>query len=228
MPPPQMVGGNQQDEYAKLVPWLTKVLHDSGTYGLMERFGIDPLPFVLTLTKSESDFKQRVVSPMNAFGFMQLLVPTARRVCSAEKTSVESMLERRISCGSITGQTLKDDWKLNIVLGTLYLKKHVEEFGSRVAGLKRSLDEKGKVLINLISGAYNAGEGALRKYLARMDRSGRSLDDIDPRQSVIPYNETENYVRKIQRWYGTFRTWIDARTDAIAAGQPGPVVGPRV
>lgn len=228
VPPPTMVSGRQEGSYKKLVAYLTDVSHKSGLYQKLVSLGIDPLPFMLALVKSESNFQQRVVSPAAAYGYMQVLVPTAKGVLSKNKGFYQEMTGEKL--GAVTGQSLLDNWKMNVIAGTLFLKEQVERFDGLVAELP-TREQQGKMLINLIASAYNAGPGAVAAYLTGQRPSQvsaaelRGIEDNEKAQqkvaaataekSVVPYKETRGYVAKIQNWYETWRTswssWADLR-----------------
>jgi soluble lytic murein transglycosylase len=87
---------------------------------------------VAGLIRQESVFDPRARSGANAYGLMQLLVPTARMV--AKKYSA--------STTSIVGETLFQP-ALNIELGTGYLRDQFDKFGR----------------IEYVAAAYNAGPG---------------------------------------------------------------------
>lgn len=65
------------------------------------------------------------------------------------------------------------DYKQNIVAGTRHLAYLLKRFNQNIA---------------LATAAYNAGEGAVRKY-----------------QNIPPYNETQNYVRKVHFLFKRYR-----------------------
>lgn len=230
VPPPTMVSGRQEPSYKKLVAYLTDVAHRSGLYQKLVGLGVDPLPFMLALVKSESNFQQRAVSPAAAYGYMQVLVPTAKGVLAKNKAFYQEMTGEKLNTGAISGQSLLDNWKMNVIAGTLFLKEQVERFDGLVEKLPTA-EQQGKMLINLIASAYNAGPGAVAAYLTGQRPSQvsaaelRGIEDNAQAQqkvaaataekSVVPYRETRGYVAKIQNWYETWRTswssWADLR-----------------
>lgn len=72
----------------------------------------------------------------------------------------------------------------NIRLGCLYLQYLEGRFADRTAVLA----------------AYNAGEGTVRQWLKREDCSSDGI-----RLFYIPYSETEQYVKKIEKYYSNYR-----------------------
>jgi soluble lytic murein transglycosylase-like protein len=100
-----------------------------------------------------------------------------------------------LSAGQLTAQNLRSNWKTNVVIGVEYLKQHVVEFRDKLA--KEGItdpSQTGPLLQNIIAAAYNAGEGAVRKYWDRRI----DIAAADPTRSIVPYKETKNYVIDIQ------------------------------
>ena len=90
------------------------------------RYGVDPY-LIFCVMEQESQFHTRIVSPKGARGLMQLMPAT----------------------GAHYGVRNAFDPAQNIMGGTRYLKKLLEQFGGRV---------------DLVLAGYNAGEGAVMKY----------------------------------------------------------------
>ncbi len=91
---------------------------------------------VAGLIRQESVFNPRAKSPANAFGLMQLLIPTARS--TARKYS---------STATISGESLFLP-ALNIELGTAYMRDQFDKFGR----------------IEYVAVAYNAGPGRVPQW----------------------------------------------------------------
>jgi len=89
---------------------------------------LDPFQ-VAGLIRQETIFTTRARSPANAYGLMQLLVPTGR--LTAKKYGVER---------TITAESLYEP-RLNIQLGTAYFQEQMDKFGR----------------IEYVAAAYNAG-----------------------------------------------------------------------
>jgi soluble lytic murein transglycosylase-like protein len=100
---------------------IDKLIKENGT-----RYGVDPY-LVFCVMEQESHFHARIVSPKGARGLMQLMPGT----------------------GAHFGVRNAFDPAQNIMGGTRYLKKLLEQFGGRV---------------DLVLAGYNAGEGAVMKY----------------------------------------------------------------
>lgn len=169
--------------------------------------GLDPY-IVAGLIRQESVFNARAVSSANAYGLMQLLIPTARltakRYGVAQSVSVESLFDPR----------------LNIQLGTGYLRDQMDKFGR----------------IEYVAAAYNAGPGRAVTWRATLPLQ------IDEWAEAIPFRETRGYVQGVvrntlqyRRLYdeqGRFRPEVGARANrpapsAEATPAPSATVRPR-
>jgi soluble lytic murein transglycosylase len=120
-------------------------------------------PYLMAaLMAQESTFVADVRSAANAVGLMQLIPSTARQ--QARKLGL------RYSNSLLTNPDA------NIRMGMLYFAEKMKEFGAP----------------HLALAAYNAGEGAVRTWLAERPRlpADEFTDDI-------PYSETQNYVKRI-------------------------------
>ena len=96
---------------------------------------------VLSVIKSESTFRESILSPVGAVGLMQLMPYTANNVSSM------------IGLGKVDEQSLVDP-EINIRFGTFYLRKLLNEF-------------KGN--IPLVASAYNAGPHRVTKWIKEND-----------------------------------------------------------
>lgn len=101
---------------------------------------LDPYQ-VAGLIRQESVFSPRAKSPANAYGLMQLLVPTAQTVAKkyVSKTA------------SVTSESLFQP-TLNIELGTAYFRDMIDKFGR----------------IEYVAAAYNAGPGRIPQWRAKL------------------------------------------------------------
>ncbi len=126
---------------------------------------------IMALIREESRFDPEASSIAGASGLMQLMPATAQR------------MRRKLNMDA------GDDFdiysvKANISLGTHYLSLLIREFKE----------------IPLAIAAYNAGERAVRKWLA-----GSKHRDIEEFIEDIPYRETRKYVKKVLRSYWQYR-----------------------
>jgi soluble lytic murein transglycosylase len=122
-----------------------------------------PLSLVWAIMREESAFATDAASSAKAYGLMQMIVPTAKR--TARGTS-----------WVVTADGLKTP-EMSIDLGT----KHLGQ-------LRRSF----KSALLVAPAAYNAGSGALRRWLNESPGV-----DLDVFIEDIPYEETRNYVKRV-------------------------------
>jgi len=102
---------------------------------------LDPYQ-VAGLIRQESVFDPRAKSGANAYGLMQLLIPTAQITARKYGSSLS---------GSITGETLLQP-RPSIELGTAYLRDQLDKFGR----------------IEYVAIAYNAGPGRVPQWRASL------------------------------------------------------------
>jgi soluble lytic murein transglycosylase len=131
-----------------------------------------------SLTKQESGYSVRAVSPSNALGLMQMIPPTAREIADDLKL------------GKITLPDDLFDPSRNIQMGTHYVAKMLSQF-------------KGHVPFALA--AYNAGPTRIERWLkARSSLIGiEATRSSDPELEIwideFPFSETSFYVKAILR-----------------------------
>jgi len=119
--------------------------------------------FVAALVAQESTFVADVRSSANATGLMQLMPATGR--------SYARRLRLPYSARLLTNPDA------NVRLGTAYLADKIREFGA----------------LHLALASYNAGERAVRRWMAERPEVSDQDEFIDD----IPYPETQNYVKRI-------------------------------
>ncbi|HEX7958207.1 MAG TPA: lytic transglycosylase domain-containing protein, partial [Pyrinomonadaceae bacterium] len=149
--------------------------------------GLDPYT-VAGLIRQESVFNPRAVSHADAYGLMQLLVPTAR--LSARRAGVSD---------AITTETLLSNPRMNIQLGTSYLREQLDKYGR----------------IEYVAAAYNAGPGRVVQWRASLPLQ------MDEWAEAIPFRETRGYVQGVVRNMLQYRRLYDEQ------GRFRPEVGTR-
>lgn len=137
-----------------------------------------PDALLFALVRTESGFRQRIVSAMNAYGLAQLILPTARQV------------SRSIGAGRATVSRLLGDPGYNAMLGAAYLRHLLDIYeGSEPLALA----------------AYNAGPNAVNAWMSRRVRTiakvkGRGLGVLptaDELAEEIPVAETRAFVKAV-------------------------------
>ncbi len=124
---------------------------------------------VLGLSRQESEFNPRAISPVGARGLMQLMPGTARLVARRQGLPYSRA-------------KLLDDPAYNLRLGSAHLGELLSTFdGSYI----------------LTIAAYNAGAHRVRQWLKDYgDPRHRAVDAIDWIEK-IPFSETRNYVQRV-------------------------------
>jgi soluble lytic murein transglycosylase len=125
---------------------------------------LDPYQ-VAGLIRQETVFMSRASSAARAYGLMQLLVPTG--TLTAKKYGVQR---------AITVESLYEP-RLNIQLGTAYLKDQIDKFGR----------------IEYVAAAYNAGPGRAVQWRTSLPA------DMDEWAEAVPFKETRGYVQGVVR-----------------------------
>lgn len=131
------------------------------------------------LMRQESSFREKIVSPSQAVGLMQLLPQTAEEVATQQKWKAALVLPDDLF--------IPDN---NIRLGTVYLARLIRAF-------------KGHVPLALAS--YNAGIGRMRRWLSARDETANLENQLtsEPENEVwideLPWDETRTYVKSIMR-----------------------------
>ncbi|MDQ3649282.1 MAG: transglycosylase SLT domain-containing protein [Acidobacteriota bacterium] len=137
---------------------------------------LDPYT-VAGLIRQESVFNPRAASSANAYGLMQLLVPTGRLM--AKRAGVERPVN----------VTALFEPRLNIQLGTSYMRDNIDKFGR----------------IEYVAAAYNAGPGRIGPWRASLPL------EIDEWVEAIPFKETRGYVQGVVRNTLQYRRLYDER-----------------
>lgn len=143
-------------------------------FEMSEKYDVDGA-LILSIIKNESDFNKDAVSKKKAVGLMQLMENTAKSVADEN--------------GIIYNKSLLLDPRVNIELGTFYLKYLIEKFQN----------------VDLAIIAYNAGEGNVVKWLEN-EKYSLNNQTID----TIPFAETEVYFNKVKKYRDGYSTYYES------------------
>jgi soluble lytic murein transglycosylase len=153
--------------------WRFPVLYTDSVMASAGNHGLDPA-WVYGIMRSESAMTEHARSSAGALGLMQVTPATAKTL------SRRHGLPYRAS-----SQLLQGD--VNIRFGTTYLRELLDEHGQNPV---------------LVSGAYNAGPNAVKRWL-----ESRPLDEAALWIETLPYYETRDYIPRVL----TFSTLYDWR-----------------
>jgi soluble lytic murein transglycosylase len=165
---------------------------------------LDPYT-VAGLIRQESVFNPRAASHADAYGLMQLIMPTARAMARRSGVSLPASNYDAI-------QALFDP-RANIKLGTLYLRDNLDKFGR----------------IEYVAAAYNAGPGRAVTWRATLPA------EMDEWAEAVPFRETKQYVQGVARNTLQYRRLYDEQgrfrpevgSSAVTEGRGGEHVRPR-
>jgi len=151
--------------------------------------GLDPA-YVYGLIRQESRFIMDARSSVGASGLMQVMPATARETA------------RYIGLTGFTADQINDR-DTNIIIGTAYLKRALDDFGGSMA---------------LAAAAYNAGPGRPRNW-----RNGPILEAAIWAENV-PFSETRDYVKKVLSNTTNYAALLSGQPQSLKArlGMVGP------
>jgi len=137
-----------------------------------EKQNIDPA-WVLGLMRAESAMATDAVSPADARGLMQVLPGTAAQLARSHGYAYR---------GSDQLMLARD----NVVFGTTFLRELMQKFGGNEV---------------LVTGAYNAGPGAVKRWLDTLPGSDAAIWI-----ELLPFHETRDYIPKVLA-FATIYDW---------------------
>lgn len=132
-----------------------------------------PAAFLWGIMREESGFNPGVESSANAVGLMQLILPTAKRMAKKDE-------------GPIDRAALTDP-RLSVTLGARYLGHVLSLVGGRAA-------------LPILPAGYNAGEGALKRWL-----TARGDMPLDLFVEHMTFEEARWYTKRVVSSYATYR-----------------------
>jgi len=121
-----------------------------------------PTPLAWGIMREESSFVADVRSHSNAIGLMQLIAPTAKWMATGTSTPCDDASLKRP--------------EISLELGAKLLSKLRGTHGHPALAI----------------GAYNAGGGAVERWMA-----AKSSDELDLFVESVPYDETRNYIKRV-------------------------------
>lgn len=121
-----------------------------------------PAPLAWGIMREESSFIADVRSHSNAIGLMQLIPPTAKWMATGTSTPFDDASLKRP--------------EVSLELGTKLLSKLRGTHGHPALAI----------------GAYNAGGGAVERWMA-----AKTSDELDLFVESVPYDETRNYIKRV-------------------------------
>jgi soluble lytic murein transglycosylase len=150
-----------------------------------------PPDLIYAIIRQESLYRADARSSAGALGLMQLLPETARRTARAWDLPLKS-----------TASLLQPS--INVPLGSAYL---------------RGLYDRNARQASLAMGSYNAGPGAVRRWLPDAPMA------MDVWVENIPYNETRGYVQRVS-WHMIVFGWLSDRKPRDVSGWIGTIHAP--
>jgi soluble lytic murein transglycosylase len=140
--------------------------------------GIDE-GWIYAVMRQESAYRADAASGAKAYGLLQLLLPTAKTTARRWKRAVP-----------VDRNDLFQP-SINVPLGAAYLRDQLDRWGG----------EHWPLLL----GSYNAGPGAVRRWLPE----GQAME-ADIWIESIPFNETRDYVQRVSRNAAMYQ-WLEAK-----------------
>ena len=153
--------------------------------------GLDPYR-VAAFIRQESVFNPRAASSAAAYGLMQLIMGTAQSTA------------RRVGAPAVTSKEQLFEPRLNIKLGTAYLRAQLDRYGR----------------VEYAAAAYNAGPGRADRWKVELPQ------EIDEWAEAVPFRETRQYVQGIVRNTLQYQRLYDERGQFRAEVGASPVRPP--
>ncbi len=157
-----------------------------------QSLNLDPA-YVYGLIRQESRFILDARSSVGASGLMQVMPATARETA------------RHIGLTGFTASQINDR-DTNIVIGTAYLKRALDDFGGSMA---------------LAAAAYNAGPGRPRTWRGQ---AGSPTLEAAIWAENVPFSETRDYIKKVLSNTTNYAAMLTGQPQSLKArlGSVGP------
>ncbi len=145
----------------------------------------------MSIARQESELFATARSSVGALGLMQVMPATAKSVASGLGIAYSQ-------------DRLATDWQYNATIGNAYLDQMLKRYS-------------GSTL--LAAAAYNAGPHRADRWIRDYgDPRSPNIDAVDWIET-IPFNETRNYVMRVNESLFTYRARISGRTPALNLAQ---------
>jgi soluble lytic murein transglycosylase len=170
-----------------VLEWIYPIKFEEEIGEAARTTGVDK-HLLAAIIRAESNYRADKVSAKGAVGLMQIMPDTADWI--AASVGMETPLGDRLF-----------EPELNIRIGALYVRMLSERFADRM-GHGDAASE-----LALIAAAYNAGPGAVSRWLADGTWSGLYRES-----GQIPYGETRHFVERVIYYYNKYqRIYGDGR-----------------
>ena len=176
---------------SRLYEWRFPLVYVAQVTEQARRHRLDAA-WVMGLMRSESAMAEHAVSPANARGLMQVLPATAAQVAQRHSYPYRG-----------SEQLMQADQ--NIMFGTAYLREMMDKFSDNQV---------------LVSGAYNAGPGAVRRWLKDLPGTEAAVWI-----ELLPYFETRDYIPRVLAFTTIYQWRMQLPVQRISSRMPAPDSG---
>ncbi len=159
--------------------WRFPMVYASLVEPLANKRKLDPA-WVMGLMRSESAMAVDAISPADARGLMQVMPATARQIAKSNSYKYSG-----------TDQLMQAE--TNILFGTTFLRNMMDKFNDNPV---------------LVTGAYNAGPGAVNRWLQTLPGQ-----DATVWVEVLPFYETRDYIPRVLA-FSTIYSYLLRRGEA--------------
>jgi soluble lytic murein transglycosylase len=171
----------------RMFEWIYPIKYEEEIEHAAQEYGVDKF-LLAAIIRTESNYRPDKVSAKGAVGLMQIMPETADWIAKGEGMDVP------------LGDRLFEP-ELNIRLGALYIRLLTQQFASRAGG-----DGEARDGLAIIAAAYNAGPGAVGRWLSDGTWSGLYRES-----GQIPYGETRHFVERVLYYYNKYRQVYDGK-----------------
>ena len=168
--------------------WRFPVAYEADIQSAASSLNLDP-SWIYGVMRAESAMNPRAISPAGAYGLLQVTPPTARRLSARHGLKYRGPQD-----------LLRPE--INVPLGTRFMRDLFDDYDDNPI---------------LVAGAYNAGPGAVDRWLDQRPR-------LDPViwMETLPYFETRDYIPRVLA-FATVYSWR-----LSGDGQPIPTISSRM